>query len=608
MSDKKLTHSSHPSIVEPPSIESDARRTFVKGAIATSMLISAGWLDPAFAKNPPMYQGITRKGRHPSESPTNPPPPEYSLRRENGLVIERNIKVKLRDGVTIYVDVYRPDGRLGEKNLAPLVGWSPYGKHTVGRTYALESGVKPEWVSKYAGFETVDPLYWCPRGYAVVYADPRGTWYSEGDMHHGGIQESMDCYDLIEWAGTQGWSNGKVGMSGVSYLAAIQYQVAPLKPPHLAAINPWEAFADWYREFAYHGGIRETGFLPFATANINWSLNRTEDTNANVLAHPLYDEYWESKEVYFKDIEVPAFVVASWTDQGFHTRGTLDCYRQISSKHKWLLVHGQKKWGHYYNPENVRQLQTFFDYFLKGKKTDVMSWPKVRIEVRERAYVQTQRAEQEWPLKRQQLRTLYLNAANASLQPELPTAETHTQYESTDKNASVHFDYVFPEDTEVTGHMKLKLWGAAASHNDMDLFVAIQKIDRNGEHVGFHYYASYDTGPVALGWLRASHRGLDEKLSTPERPIQHHRKEEPLTPGEPVPMEIEIWPSSTLFRAGERLRVLVKGSDIYPYPNRAPGLPLALHEDTRNKGTHLLYTGGKYDAHLLIPVIPKASA
>jgi hypothetical protein len=151
----------------------------------------------------------------------------------------------------------------------------------------------------------------------------------------------MDCYDLIEWAGAQPWCNGKVGMFGVSYLAAIQYQVAPLAPPHLAAINPWEAFSDWYREFAYHGGIRESGFLPYAARGINWSLGRTDDTNANVLAHPLYDEFWESRQNLLEDIKVPAFVVASWTDQGFHTRGTLECFKKMRSQQKWLS-HGQK--------------------------------------------------------------------------------------------------------------------------------------------------------------------------------------------------------------------------------------------------------------------------
>ena len=422
-------------------------------------------------------------------------------------------------------------------------------------------------------------------------------------MHHGGIDESMDCYDLIEWAGVQDWCNGKVGMSGVSYLAAIQYQVAPLKPPHLAAINPWEAFSDWYREFAYHGGIRETGFLPYASNGINWGLSRTEDTGASVIAHPLYDDYWRSKENNLEGIEVPAFVVASWTDQAFHTRGTLDCFRKAKSRHKWLLCHGQKKWGHYYNPKNVEQLRAFFDHFLKGTDDSVLAWPKVRIEVREQAYVQHERAEREWPLTRQSLRPLYLDAANASLSPAPQPKQAQTQYDSEDKADGAQFDYRFDEDIEITGHIKLKLWAAAREHDDMDLFIAIQKIDLNGHHVGFHYYASYDSGPVALGWLRASHRALDKEQSTPERPIQHHLREDMLSPGEPVPMEIEIWPSSTLFRKGERLRLVIKGSDIYPYPGRSPNLPLALHDDTRNKGKHVIHTGGKFDSHLLVPVI-----
>ena len=557
-------------------------------------------------RNPPLFEGLTRKGKPPGESPTHPPGPMPTTIREDGLVIERNASVALRDGVKILVDVYRPDAGRAGKDLGVIIGWGPYGKHTVGRTYAPESGVKPEWVSKHAGFEAVDPLYWCPRGYAVVYPDPRGMWYSEGDMHHGGLTESRDCYDLIEWAGTREWSNGRVGLSGVSYLAAIQYQVAPLKPPHLAAINPWEAFSDWYREFAYHGGIRETGFLPYACNGLNWSLSRTEDTQANVLAHPLYDRYWESKETALDEIDLPAFVVASWSDQGFHTRGTLECFKRMRSKHKWLLCHGQKKWGHFYDPQNVRQLQAFFDHFLKGTEDSVLSWPKVRIEVRERAYVQELRAEQEWPLQRQELVALYLDAHSATLSRAPEPSENHVAYDSEDKTQAVHFDYVFPQDTEITGHMKLKLWVAAATHNDADIFAAIQKIDRNNEAVGFHYYASYDTGPAALGWLRVSHRALDPQRSKPEQPIQHHLREELLTPGDIVPVEIEIWPSSTRFRMGERLRVLLKGSDIYPYPDRAPGLPLALHQDTRNKGTHIIWTGGRFDSHLLVPVIATA--
>lgn len=551
------------------------------------------------------YNSLRRPSRHPAGHDNPPPPPVYSVKRENGLLIERNVVITLRDGINIYADVYRPDGPMGEEGLAPIIGYGPYGKHTTPRIYSETSGVDPQWVSQYAGFEAVDPAWWCPRGYAIVYPDPRGTWYSEGEMHHGGLTEALDGYDIVEWAGNQPWSNGRVGMSGVSYLAAIQYQVAPLKPPHLAAINPWEAFNDWYREFGTHGGLRETGFLPYASDSICWGLTTSEDTNANVQAHPLWDEYWASKAVALEDIEVPAFVVASWTDQGFHTRGTLECFQKMRSEHKWLLVHGQKKWGHFYNPENVAQLQAFFDHFLKETDDSVLDWPKVRVEVRERAYRQTLRAENEWPLERRQLSRLYLDAGSNSLSPTPSGVESELRYNSEDKSASAHFDYMFNEDTEITGHMKLRLWGAAEAHNEMDLFVAIQKIDEHGDHVGMHYYANFDTGPVALGWLRASQRELDMTLSSPEQPVQHHRRSRMLTPGKAVDMEIEIWASSTLFRKGEGLRVVVQGSDIYPYPDRLPGTPLALHEDLDNKGYHVLKTGGRFDAHLLVPIIPK---
>jgi predicted acyl esterase len=105
-----------------------------------------------------------------------------------GLLIERDIAVRLRDGVRIYVDIYRPDGPPGEKDLPVIIGWGPYGKHTVGRTYSRESGVRPEWVSKYTGFEGVNPLYWCPRGYASVSQSARHLAFPPA--HHDGITEA----------------------------------------------------------------------------------------------------------------------------------------------------------------------------------------------------------------------------------------------------------------------------------------------------------------------------------------------------------------------------------------------------------------------------------
>jgi predicted acyl esterase len=553
-------------------------------------------------RNTATFELIMRDGVHPTRvvGKKVPPPPDYTQVRENRLHIERNVRVPMRDGVEILIDVYRPDPAPGP--LPILIGWSPYGKHnTAAQLPWPAAGVAEGWISSYTAFEAPDPAYWCAAGYAVVYPDPRGSWYSQGELRHGGLGEAADCYDLIEWLAERPWTNGKIGMTGVSYLAAIQWQVAPLRPPHLAAINPCEGFTDWYREFALHGGIPETSFLPRGCANLQWSTTRTEDTPANVRAHPLYDEYWASKECDLEAITVPAFVVASWSDQGLHTRGTLEAYKRISSPRKWLEVHGRKKWAHYYDPHSIARQRQFFDHFLRHEGVIVPAWPKVRIEVRERAQVGTVRNENEWPLARTQFRPLYLDAQDGTLHDKPCAHEAVAKYDPQSEHGRATFDYEFLRPTELTGHMKLRVWVEAVGSDDMDLFVAIEKLDRSGERVPFVFYALLENGPVALGWLRVSHRELDEARSRPEQPFHPHTRELPLQPGERVPVEIEIWPSATRFEAGERLRVLIQGRDTQT--QGLPNSPFMRHEATRNKGMHLIHTGGSFDSHLLVPVV-----
>ena len=547
------------------------------------------------------FELIMLPGTDPATNPYKPPlPPKEQVRIvEDGLILDRNVPVTMRDGVTIYVDIFRPEGEAGERDLPVLLSWSPYGKHGKADNLWPPAGLEKGWISRHTAFEAPDPAYWCAHGYAVCYPDPRGAWLSEGELRHNGIGEGEDCYDLIEWLGVQPWSNGKVGMTGVSYLACIQYLVAPLKPPHLVALNPWEGFSDWYREFAYHGGIRETCFVERASKNLNWSTTRTEYTAANARAHPLMDAYWESKALDLEAIDLPTFVVASWSDHGLHTRGTLEAFKKISAPEKWLLVHGQKKWRHFYDPENVELQRTFFDHYLKGLETGLGQWPRVRIQVRERESAGAFRDEADWPLARTDYRPLYLDAGQGALSPQAPAAEAQQSYDTQTGKAT--FAMRFDEPTELTGHIKLRLWVEADGSDDMDLFVGLDKLDAQGERVPFTFYALYDDGPLALGWLRASHRELDDAQSTPFRPVHTHRREQPLQPGVPVPLDIEIWPTSVRFEAGEGLRLTVQGRDIYDVDKY--NLAFARHDDLRNAGTHIIRSGGTYDSHLLLPYI-----
>ncbi len=547
------------------------------------------------------FRPLMRPGTDPHTHPTKPPlpPTDWTSWTERGLTIERNRRIPLRDGVEIFCDLYRPEG--ARSGVPILLAWGPYGKHWLtNKVFWPRSGVDPEWLSELTAFEAPDPVWWGGHGYAVAVVDPRGAWLSGGDFHHNGIQEAEDCADAIEWLGRLPWCNGRVGMTGVSYLAAVQYLVAPLRPGPLAALNPWEGFSDWYREFGYHGGILETGFLPRASDNIQWSLNHTEDTWANIVAHPLIDEYWRSKELDLEGIRQPAYVVASWSDQGLHLRGTIEAWRRMGSTEKWLEIHGQKKWAHYYRPESRARQLAFFDHYLRERPTSLAAWPPVRLEVRDRHGVAVERAEQEWPLARTDYRRLKLDGMSGAL-TEGESAEQAVRYDA--REGSAAFVHRFGADTEITGNASLRLWVEAEGSDDMDLFVALEKLDAAGEPVGFTFYACYDNGPIALGWLRASHRALDPERSTPERPVHLHTREEPLPAGEPVPVEIELWPFSVRFAAGEALRLVIAGHDIV---RREEGvmLPFALHEQIRNAGTHVLHTGGRFDSSILLPFIP----
>jgi hypothetical protein len=531
--------------------------------------------------------------------------PAHRTVEKDGMVIEQDIAVPVRTGGVVYIDVYRPVDRL-DVSLPVIVAWGAFGKHVRGMAalFADGHGVAPEWISEHTPFEAPDPAYWCAHGYAVAFADPRGTWNSPGTYTHGDESEAQDYHDLVEWLGTQAWSSGRVGISGVSYLARSAFAVAATQPPHLAAINACESFVDMYREFAFHGGIPETRFTGMITERVAHGRGLAEDLGANFAAHPLIgdDPYWASRSIDAGAITVPALVIASWGDQGLHTRGTFDAFTAIGSSEKWLRAHGRKKWQYYYQPENVERLRTFFDRHLKGEGPGLDGTPRVEIEVREMVDVGAVRAELEWPPARTEHRQLFLDAVEGTLESEPTPAETASLYDA--RSGRAVFDHTFDEDIELTGYMALRLWIASDIGTDADVFVAVEKIGEDGVRVPQVFYATFTDGPVAQGWLRASHRALDTERSTPQRPLHPHDREEPLEPGVPVPIDIEIWPSSTMFRAGEALRLIVAGADIYGEDD--PGLPTDSPwpgHTTRNVGRHVLRAGGRFDSYLLVPVL-----
>jgi predicted acyl esterase len=501
-------------------------------------------------------------------------------------VWRRDVAVKMRDGVTIYADIFLP---VGSDRVPAILSWSPYGK-TVPQPAA--PGVAPSAVSGLQKFEGPDPAYWCEHGYAVINVDARGSFFSEGDIYYWGTMSANDCYDFIEWTAAQDWCDGKVAMSGNSWLAIIQWFAAAQNPPHLAAIAPWEGHIDLYRCDVLRGGIRDTAFNDMNTGT-QIGLNRIEDMTAMAQKYPLMNAYWQDKAAQLESITVPAYIVASW---GGHQ--TIDAYRRISSREKWLRVHNTAEWPDYY--EHTGDLRRFLDHFLKGAENGWERTARVRLSILDPGGAdQVDRPENEWPLARTGYEKLYLDAARGSLSPTPVAEESSGRYAADDNQSELAFTIDFKTDTELVGYVSLHLWVETDAADDADVFVLLHKLDAAGEPLsgGFGHI-----GPD--GRLRASHRWLDASRSTPWLPYHPHDRDERIRPGQAVALDIDIRPLGMRWRAGEKLELIVGGHNpLGRFRKGSPGGMSLPGPATRNGGYHIVRTGGRYDSYLLVPTV-----
>ena len=534
------------------------------------------------------------------------------------VIYERDVAVELRDGTTIYTDVFRP---AAGGPVPAIIAWSPYGKNGCGATH-LEGmpgrmGVSKKAFSTLNKWEAPDPAYWCGKGYAVCNPDARGAFMSEGNIQYWGRQEAEDAYDYIEWIASQEWCSGKTALAGNSWLAISQWHIAALRPPHLTAIAPWEGNVFLYSEDLVRGGIPSLEFCEYVIKNL-FGNNYTENVVEMARLHPLYDDYWKSKMPDLSAVEVPAYVVSSWSNQ-VHTKGTFAGWRGISSKDKWLRVHNTQEWFDFYQDENVEDLRRFFDFYLKGEKNGWDSTPRIRLSVLDFGGVDTvNRVEESFPLERAVPTRLFLDAASMTLVDAQPGEHAEASYDSEDKaaaKAGVAFEMAFDRDVEIVGYPKLRVWVESRGHDDMDVFVYVQKLDANGRQLiqktvrtnelpwklvfKFAKIPAIEyTGPD--GRLRVSLRALDEAASTDEEPVLRYDSPEKLSPGQVVPVEIPLWPTGMAFHKGERLRLLIAGTDI-----KEPALPGIEPACIDNSGRHVFHTGGQYDSYLQVPVIER---
>ena len=558
-----------------------------------------------------------------------------------GIKLEKDVYVPVRDGVRLAVDIFRPDA--GGKFPA-LLAYGQYGKELeqMGLTLPPQARPSPLWDGAIEGGDT---KYIVPRGYAHIIADARGTGKSEGECYGflgtGGDWEGKDCHDLIEWIAKQTWCDGNVGMVGISYLGSVQILAAAERPPHLKAIFCNGGHFDMY-EWAYHGGIM--WLMPRAAlegrggdSGVAWkhvgsaamkklgkeeferrTRERLQDPDVkkypnfvHILEypqpHPQFIDwvlnpcdgpfYQEDSPISKADrITIPVHMSVKW-GRGWTVDGTIDCYHALKGP-KWLELQPfppmQERPFHEFHDFMIR----WYDHWLKGIDTGITEQPPVKIFVEG---AKKWRYEKEWPLARTKWTEFYLRPRHRLLtgpeplpvdsvppdgfyQPPLTVTSTVQALRYTSEPMA--------EDTEITGPAVLNLY-ASIDSDDTNFIVKLNDLDQFGKRA-----------PLTTGWLKASHREIDEDKSTPWRPHHPHTRAVPVTPGEICKYAIRIYSMSNLFKAGHRIELEIGSQEASDDPLTALLPPDASHLPSGRATTHKIYRDAEHPSHLLLPLIP----
>lgn len=516
----------------------------------------------------------------------------------HGITAERDLSVTVSDGWKVALDIYRPDA---EGPFPALLAMSSYTKE-------LQAGGSSSLCS-----EAGDTEFFVRRGYIHVIADSRGSGHTGGTFELFGEREISDCAELIEWIAGQPWCNGNVGMIGMSYFAVVQLLAALKNPPHLKCIFAHDPIYDLYRDCCYHGGKmslfnflmayfwtaghlayrrdsngrkNKMGWLSFIRMGLNFFLQR----------HKFDDAWMRERSAYWKEgsSTVPLYVGSGWEYAvGLHLRGVFDAFRDFQGQKKMLVGPPQVPFRPYssWRIESLR----WYDYWLKSKDTGIDKDPTVNIWVMGR---NRWRAEHEWPIARTSYDKVYLRPSGKSRNRGLLLSDAP---ESEERDLSylswplspgllgipqlVYRSPVLRSECEVTGHIVLTLY-ASCTTRDTSFFVRFCDEDETGVF-----------RVLTKGWLKASHREIDEGRSLPFRPFHPHTREEKLEVGKVYEYLIEVWPVSNLFHVGHRIRLDISCAESpyfdFPY----------MHFPSPLVGRVTVHSSPECPSHLMLPLI-----
>ena len=549
--------------------------------------------------------------------------PQYSM------VIERDVDIVLRDGIVLKADVFRPDA---EGEFPGLLAMSAYGKDC----QSPEIPAQPinSWVFDH-NVEAGDIEFFVKRGYVYVIPDERGLGKSEGAWNGPmSEQEAIDGYDIVEWISAQSWCDTNVGMMGISWFGMVQRLVAAQQPPSLKAIFPHEAANDLYR-VAYEGGVIQPFWwelereIPAHTTqseseliytpeeyeerydriannkdialNTNWRrvLARRGTAFFDQLMHPEYGPFWErrSAKAVTHKIKVPIYVAGTWIplfrpfiqavwDDMNNPELDVPKKATIFDHHNGTQLPGP--------PELKYEALRWYDHWLKGVDSGILDEPPIRLFINGTNQF---RFENEWPLARTQWTKFYLRPfakLNTESEPGTPDPDplVHRPPIISAEKSSVRYSTgPLGAPTEVTGQIVLKLF-ASLDQTDGNFIAKVWSVGP-GEQRAL----------VTRTVLKASHRQLDEKLSTFDNPVHTHTNPQPVVPGEVTEYTMAFPATAHVFMPGQAIELEIATVDPIDIPwwhimnvmGPLPSMTLTYYKIFRDIDNQ---------SHLLLPLIP----
>jgi len=548
--------------------------------------------------------------------------------RKYGVVLERDVRVRMKDGVHLHADIFRPEAA---EKFPAVLGYHPYDPDAqfapiFPRAFASITAQSASQEKGNGPLEAGDPNFFARRGYVHVIANVRGSGKSEGFYPFLGSLEAEDGCELIEWIARQPWCDGNIGMFGVSYFGRIQQFVASVRPPHLKCIfAPW-ASTDQYRDALYQGGILAQNWAVSwagALSNIRYrsesrqqwgderwkqeleraladkdltavpgivaALKRPEEGLNTLVTDIVLNRhdgpFWDKRKVSYEAIEVPAYIGADWGIYGLHLPGAFRSWESLRGPKKMMIAPPA------YLERPVYQLQyeslRWFDHWLKGMDTGIMDEAPVRLFVMGTS--RWKRCE-EWPLAETRWTPFYLHEKGLLWEHEFFPNEGSSSFSDSPWGRE-KLEFSTPrlvEDTEVIGPIVANLY-ASTTDDEILWFASLWEVDDEGNEK-----------VLTRGWLRGSQREVDASRSKPWQPYHPHSRSEPLLPGKIYEFNIALVATANLFKAGTRIKLKIACCDDVPAHSLEA---IAGGHIRRQSGSRVtVHHNEDCPSHLLLPV------